>query len=181
MTSTFPFVFRGVRRSTIIVAGSLTAAATIFASLLLAPTASSAQHSATALQQPHARPAACSDTHVPCPVTLTVRRFIATAVQRENVGASFELVTPELRNGLTKKEWASGNIPIVLFPDVNWRAFSLRFNDAAAGVSYYFVHLRSKKQAHGEAEFWIGLKHDHDRLLVSYFAPVVVFGAPMAV
>ncbi len=163
-----------------IVAGSLTAAAAIFASLLLAPTASSAQHSATALQQPNARPAACSNTPVSCPVTLTVRRFVATAVQRENVGASFALVTPELRHGLSKKEWASGDIPIVPFLNVDWRAFSLRFNDASAGVSYYFVHLRSKKQAYGEADFWIGLKHGHDRLLVSYFAPVVVFGAPMS-
>ena len=43
-------------------------------------------------------------------------RFILTAVARENLGESYELVHPELRQGLTKKEWLTGNIPVVYYP-----------------------------------------------------------------
>jgi hypothetical protein len=43
-------------------------------------------------------------------------RFLTTAVARKNVGSSWELVTPELRQGYTRARWSKGDIPIVPFP-----------------------------------------------------------------
>jgi len=43
-------------------------------------------------------------------------RFILTAVARENLGESYDLAHPDLRQGLTKKEWLTGNIPVVYYP-----------------------------------------------------------------
>lgn len=42
--------------------------------------------------------------------------FIRTAVMRRRVGDSYDLVTPGFRQGLTRAEWASGQIPVVPFP-----------------------------------------------------------------
>jgi hypothetical protein len=39
--------------------------------------------------------------------------FIATAVVRRQTSRSFDLVTPEFRQGLTRRQWAGGNIPVV--------------------------------------------------------------------
>ena len=45
-----------------------------------------------------------------------VQRFVQTAVARRNTGASYDLVTPRLRRGYTRAEWARGSIPIVPYP-----------------------------------------------------------------
>ena len=39
-------------------------------------------------------------------------KFIATAVARRNLAASWPLVHPALRMGLTKKQWLTGDIPV---------------------------------------------------------------------
>lgn len=53
----------------------------------------------------------------------TARTFLQTAVAREHVARSWPLVHPKLRQGLTKRQWATGSIPIVPYPvDVaRWR------------------------------------------------------------
>ncbi len=43
-------------------------------------------------------------------------RFILTAVARKNLGESYDLAHPELRQGMTKQEWLTGNIPVVYYP-----------------------------------------------------------------
>ena len=42
-------------------------------------------------------------------------KFILTAVQRKNLGQAWTLVGPGIRQGLTYKEWLTGNIPVVPF------------------------------------------------------------------
>ena len=46
----------------------------------------------------------------------TARAFLLTAVRRERVADSYELVAPQLRQGFTRKEWARGDIPVVPYP-----------------------------------------------------------------
>jgi hypothetical protein len=48
--------------------------------------------------------------------------FVNTAVARRRVERSYELVTPELRQGLTRTDWAKGEIPVVPFPATEVRA-----------------------------------------------------------
>ena len=79
------------------------------------------------VQRPPARPK--SD-----PFTASERRqvravavqFISTAVFRKNIGASWEITSPALRQGFTREAWARGSIPIVPYPEnaiqtVRWR------------------------------------------------------------
>jgi len=53
--------------------------------------------------------------------------FVRTAVRRQDLGASWPLVHPSLRQGLSRKQWLTGNIPVVPFPatgivqsDLDW-------------------------------------------------------------
>lgn len=42
-------------------------------------------------------------------------RFVATAVLRVDTGCSYDLVTQELREGMTRQAWAAGTIPVIPF------------------------------------------------------------------
>jgi hypothetical protein len=42
-------------------------------------------------------------------------RFIETAVARHDLAASWPLAGSELKSGLTKKDWLTGNIPVIPF------------------------------------------------------------------
>jgi len=43
-------------------------------------------------------------------------QFISSAVARQNVGESYDIVGPDLRVGLSRKQWASGDIPVTPYP-----------------------------------------------------------------
>jgi hypothetical protein len=47
-------------------------------------------------------------------------QFIATAVQRRNVGVSYRLATPSLRGSRSCADWTSGPLPVRAFRDIDW-------------------------------------------------------------
>jgi hypothetical protein len=53
----------------------------------------------------------------------TAAAFVATAVKREKTATSFDLVSPALRHGFTREEWAGGDIPVQPYPvdTANWQ------------------------------------------------------------
>ncbi len=44
------------------------------------------------------------------------RLFIKSAVARTNLAAAWKIAGPNLRGGLTYREWLTGNIPVVPYP-----------------------------------------------------------------
>jgi hypothetical protein len=44
------------------------------------------------------------------------QQFVLTAVRRNHVEDSWEMVCPEMRQGYTRASWAKGDIPVVPFP-----------------------------------------------------------------
>lgn len=60
------------------------------------------------------------------PVSAELRRlllgetteFVRTAVRREHLAASWPLIHVGLKQGLSRKQWLTGNIPVVPFPSV---------------------------------------------------------------
>jgi hypothetical protein len=46
---------------------------------------------------------------------LVAGRFVLTAVQRKNLGEAWKLSGAQLRQGLSYKQWLTGNIPVVPF------------------------------------------------------------------
>jgi hypothetical protein len=65
-------------------------------------------------------PADVPKAQVPAPVSVEARkvavRFVQTAVARKNLAEAWELVGPNLRGGLTREEWLTGNNPVVPYP-----------------------------------------------------------------
>src|SRR5690349_19928348 len=51
-------------------------------------------------------------------ITQSIDTFVNHAVKRQNVGAAFDVVAPEMRPGITRKAWAhsGGDLPVYPFP-----------------------------------------------------------------
>jgi hypothetical protein len=47
-------------------------------------------------------------------------QFIATAVQRRNVGVSYRLATPSLRGTRSCADWTTGPLPVRAFRQIDW-------------------------------------------------------------
>jgi hypothetical protein len=48
--------------------------------------------------------------------TAVARQFIRTAVARKNLASAYSIVTEEIRQGQTLKEWKTGNIAVIPYP-----------------------------------------------------------------
>jgi hypothetical protein len=53
---------------------------------------------------------------LPHSVLLAARKFVKDAVLREHPGATWSMVEPKLRTGISRADWNSGNIPVPQFP-----------------------------------------------------------------
>jgi hypothetical protein len=53
---------------------------------------------------------------LPPKATQVARKFIETAVARKNLGQAYNLVTNEILQGQSKKDWMKGNIAVVPYP-----------------------------------------------------------------
>jgi hypothetical protein len=86
-------------------------------------------------------------------------RFILTAVARENLGESYALAHPELRQGMSKREWLTGNIPVVYYPAKQIETATFKVDESYPGEAILEVALLPKDSAHVKPQvFFIGLK-----------------------
>ena len=102
--------------------------------------------------------------------------FIATAVFRRRLAHSYDLVCPDFRQGLSRSDWKTGNIPVVPYPRaavalLKWK-LDYSYSDRV-GLHVAFMPKQSAKV--GGMVFAIELKHvcapKRDRWLVSYWTP----------
>jgi hypothetical protein len=66
-----------------------------------------------------AAPAAASPRLSPADraaITRSIDVFVNHAVKRSNTAAAFDVVAPEMRPEITRKQWAHGDIPVYPFP-----------------------------------------------------------------
>jgi len=105
-------------------------------------------------------------------ITKTALKFVQTAVTRQDVDASWDIVAPEYRKGFTREQWAAGAIPVVPF---NARLGGARYqvdisttNDAMLRVGL----LPRKGDTETKAGTFIIKLHKYgERWLVTYWAP----------
>ena len=108
-------------------------------------------------------------------------RFILTAVARENLGESYELAHPELRQGLTKKEWLTGNIPVVYYPAKAIETATFKVDESYPDEAILEVALLPKDSSRVKPQiFFIGLKKAGDRWRVNYWVPRAAPAVPSA-
>jgi hypothetical protein len=159
---------RATRRRLAWAGGGLALIAAIVGVLVLGPNKNPApQHlSAAPAQQP--------EQLVKAPLAEDARRvavrFIQTAVARKNLDEAWTLVGPNLRGGLTKKAWTSGENPVVPYPvdklDVAPYKVDASYTRSAllevallprkgAGVRAQVFFLELKKLGSGPASRWV--------------------------
>jgi hypothetical protein len=108
------------------------------------------------------------------------QRFLTTAVVRDDLAASWELAHPDLRQGMTRREWTAGDIPVVPYPvdSARWRlGYS---QEGTVGLEVYVLpkagsrvrpmvfDMEMKSSGSGPSQRW----------LVSTWAPRVNPGGP---
>ena len=102
----------------------------------------------------------------------TAGEFILTAVVRKNLGRSWELTHPELRQGLTRKEWLTGNIPVQFYPAEAIDKASFKIDESHKTDAVLEVALIPKQGAGVKPQiFFIGLKKNAGHWQVNYWAP----------
>ncbi len=113
-------------------------------------------------------------------VDRTLHAFIATAVTRDDPAASWDLVTPAMRAGVTRTEWNRGDLPVVPYPVIvpkrlDWTAATSYPRDLTLDV----VLQPKRGSGRPAVEFLVELKRARDgRWLVDSMLPEDFFGSP---
>jgi hypothetical protein len=111
-------------------------------------------------------------------------QFINTAVRRRHVELAYDLVTPSLRAGMSRKDWRTGDIPVMPFPaDMphlsRWRV-DFQHQDSLGLI--FLLIPEEKRHDYQPTSFFLDLKavgHGKSRRWrVDYFAPAAVSAQP---
>ena len=106
-------------------------------------------------------------------------RFILTAVAREHLAESYELTHPELRQGMSLKEWETGNIPVQYYPADAIDTATFKIDESHADKALLEGGARAQGRRRGEtADLFIGLKKVKGKWLVDYWGAAYVHRGP---
>jgi hypothetical protein len=150
------------------VAGLLLLAGVFAAAVVFLPNRNAAPETVSTL------PAQVPKTEAAVPLPAAARtvagRFVLTAVARKNLAAAYDHVGPNLRGGLTRKEWLTGDIPVIPYPIQSLRLAPFKIDyshksDAlielallprkGAGVKSQIFYLTLKKIGPAGKEHWV--------------------------
>jgi len=136
------------------------------------------------------KPAQLSRPDKKAPVTkdeiALVRRFIETAVARKDLDAAYSFVHPDLRGGLTRKQWDRGTIPVLYYHADNAKTvlFKVDYSYQTQALFEANLHAVPGTEERPSLLFFIGLKREGGkptgRWLVNYFEPNWRAPVPMA-
>lgn len=111
-------------------------------------------------------------------VNATLHAFIATAVTRADPAAAWTLVTPRMREGITREEWNSGDLPVVPYPveipkQLDWTVVTSYPGDLTLDV----VLQPKRGSKRGAASFFVEMRRNaRGRWLVDSMYAEDVFG-----
>jgi len=107
----------------------------------------------------------------------TARKFIETAVLRKNLDSAYPIVNQEIKGGLTKKQWETGNIPVIGYPAENAKtaAFTVLWSYKTQMMTVVDLVAKPGSHARPHLPFFLGLVRAHNKpngkWLVNYFIP----------
>jgi hypothetical protein len=109
-------------------------------------------------------------------INRTLDAFVATAVRRHDVAKSYNLMTPQERGGMTRAQWAKGDIPVYPYParGTSWHGWVL---DYALKNEVAFELVLEPQRGHklDPISFSASVKRIHGRWLVDSFYPAATF------
>jgi len=109
-------------------------------------------------------------------INRTLDGFVNHALKRQDVDAAWNLVTPDLRTGISRSSWDAGNVPVIPF-----RAGGTTFHqwtvDSATPTQVDFeLIVPAAKTKDSSIQFFGTMKKTHGRWLVDAFNPSATFG-----
>jgi len=109
---------------------------------------------------------------VPKDARYVAGKYIITAMTRQNLAASWKLTHPELRQGMTYKQWLTGNIPVQYFPPKALAGASFKVQWSHPNDVMLNVYVFSKPKSGVKSQsFFIELKPVNKQWKVSYVMP----------
>jgi len=110
-------------------------------------------------------------------IDATLDRFVTSAVLRHDLAASYDLVTPAMRNGISRRAWAHGQTSVMAYPARGARFHGWTVDLAQPGYVIADLILQPRRGAHvGPMIFTLELRRVHGRWLVGSFVPSASFG-----
>lgn len=109
-------------------------------------------------------------------INATLDGFVTHAVKRRAVQQSYELVTPALRAGISRKAWANGSIPVYPYParGSSFHAWNVLYSNTDETAVQLL--LRPKRGASvGPISFHVYLQKRRGAWLVDSFMPAATF------
>jgi hypothetical protein len=109
----------------------------------------------------------------------TLDVLVNSGVKRVDVARSYDVVTPELRAGLSRKAWASGEIPIYPYParGHTFHGWTVRYVSRDE-VGLELILMPQPHTGMGPIVFNVYLQPHHGRWLVDSFMPAAMI-APL--
>ena len=108
-------------------------------------------------------------------ISRTIDVFVNHAVKRQDVGAAYDAVTPAMRGGMTRRQWAHGAIPVYSYPARGkLHAWSVDYiTPGEIGLELMLQPARGSKL--GAIAFHVYLHPVHGRWLVDEIMPAATF------
>ena len=111
-------------------------------------------------------------------INATLAVFVNHGVKRKGVGAAYDVVTPTMRDGMTRKQWASGDIPVYPYPAAGrqfheWTILSRSSQEV--GIELILNPAKGHVGKLGQIAFHVYLKPVRGRWLVDSFMPAATF------
>jgi hypothetical protein len=103
-------------------------------------------------------------------------KFIRTAVVRKNLQEAWKISGPGIRQGMSLKEWMTGNIPVVPYPGAEVNRSPVKITWSYPNDASLEVVLMPKKGSNEKPQlFFVGLKKkgsgSEAHWVVDYWAP----------
>jgi hypothetical protein len=108
-------------------------------------------------------------------INKTVDMVVNYGAKRVDVIRSYDWVTPEMRGGMTRKQWKTGDLPIYPFPaqGTTFHHWSLRWiSDGTVGIEILLMPTLKNKFNVGPIIFDLYLKPSGKRWLLDGFMPM---------
>jgi len=103
--------------------------------------------------------------------------FVATAVLRKHLDRSYDIVTAQMRGGLGRAEWRTGDIPVVPFPARDFVLAKSKLKYSHGNIARYDVAMLARPQGQTRSgmfsiELHARSRAGHRQWLVDYWQPI---------
>jgi len=106
----------------------------------------------------------------------TLDLFVNSAVKRQNVDSAWNLVTPEMRAGVSRSAWNKGNLPVIPYPAGGTTFHDWTIDSASATEVDFELMIPSAKSKSDSIQFNGTMRKQQGRWLVDSFNPSATFG-----